>query len=83
MPKEVKQPVLRPTFEFERDEVLQMIEQATGQKPKPGSHSVTMIMKPDGETAVLTWVDAEERVLLNPIPQTEKPKPNGPNPPSK
>lgn len=83
MPEAIEEPVLRPKFKLTRDEIAKVIADATGQKPKPGFHSVTLVMQMDGESGMLQWVDAANRTnLVTPKVQQstpEKPKTKGPN----
>lgn len=50
---------IRPVYELDRDDLFDVIEQITGRRPKPGSHSLTMTMTMDRAKARLTWVDIE------------------------
>ena len=61
MPEEVKQETLRPVYKLTRDEIAKVVEDATGQKPNEGFHSVTLTMQMNGESGTMTWVNAANR----------------------
>lgn len=75
MPEEVKQKTLRPAYKLSREEIAKLVEDATGQKPDNGFHSVTLTMAMDGESGNLQWVDAANRVgIPKPVSKPKVPK---------
>ena len=58
MPEPIVKPELRPSFRLSREELAALIEAATGQKPKNGFQSLSVSQSADGQTGVITWLDA-------------------------